>query len=279
MSSDARLLELEFLSRLSRFAQTEVSINSNIPFRDMIVHLLVEGMVNDVAGLRLWSNNIEEMTHHVMRVAEYERNRALVFFLDNQKISVRISHKGRVRLAELEQAIKAGREREPFGILLGARYWERDLSIALLSASTDAPVALCFLDMNGLKAINDERGHEVGNEAIRAFLRVVAANVEEVGDAYRYGGDEVVVILPGTNADAAEKRMVALLKQLGGEKIDGVETLTASCGIGIAANPDLPSKRFSEAVDAVQYRAKAASKEGPKRQSVLALEGGKVVVV
>lgn len=118
---------------------------------------------------------------------------------------LRISHKGRIRLAELEQAIKTGREREPFGILLSARYWERDLRIALLSASKSTPVALCFLDMNGLKAINDSSGHEAGNEAIRTFLRVIAANVEGAGDAYRYGGDEAVVILPDTDSDSAGK--------------------------------------------------------------------------
>lgn len=46
-------------------------------------------------------------------------------------------------------------------------------------------------------------------------MRAVAANVEGLGDAYRYGGDEVVVILLGINTDTAGKLMAALLQQLG----------------------------------------------------------------
>lgn len=279
MNSDARLLELQFLSRLSRQPQTSVCQDSNIPFRDMIVHLLVEGMVNDVAGVKLNSSDPEGMTHIIMRQAEYERNKTLFYFLDGEKVSLRISHKGRVRLAELEQAIKTGRERDPFGILLDRRYWERDLRIALLSASKESPVAFCFLDMNGLKAINDTKGHDAGDEAIRTFFRVVAASVEETGDAYRRGGDEVVIILPGTNAVVAGALMAALLKQLGEEKVDGVEKLTASCGVGITVDPEMDPRKFSQAVDEVQYKAKAASKEGLTRRNVLAIEGHPIQVL
>lgn len=273
MSIDARLLELEFLSRLSRTDTVEVSLDGHIPRRDMIVHLLMEELVNDVAGLKPWSSNITEVAPKLMLQANYDRHMTLALFLDGQRVSLRISHKGRVRLAELDQSIKTGREREPFGILFGARYWERDLRIALLSASNDAPVALCFLDMNGLKAINDSLGHEAGNDAIRTFMRSVAANVEGLGDAYRYGGDEVVVILPGTNADTAGRLMAALLKQLGEEKIQG-SGLTASCGVGVCIDPGHDPKAFSAAVDAMQYKAKAASKAGPARRSVLAVAGG-----
>lgn len=286
MRNDARLLELEFLSLMMRRerkfgdSRVEVSQDQGVPHRDMIVHLLVEGMVNDVAGLRPWSNDIDEMTRLVMEKAEYERNRDLVFLLDQQKISVRISHKGRIRLAELEQSIKTGREREEFGILWAGRYWERDLRIALLSVSKESPVACCFLDMNGLKAINDNhpRGHEAGDDAMREYLRAIADNIEGVGDAYRCGGDEVVVILPGTNADTAGKLMAALLKQLGEEKIHGIEKLTASCGVGVATDPDQDPKALRTAVDAVQYKAKEASKAGPTRRSVLAIEGRELVV-
>ena len=238
MISDARLLELDFLSYLSRNGVVEVcNDGTNIPRRDMIVHLLMEELVNDIAGSE---PNADRSAWYeaelIFESLKYDRNQNLIFFLTGRKISMRISHKGRIRLAELEHAIKTGREREPFGILYGARYWERDLRIALLSASQDAPVALCFLDMNGLKSINDTHGHEAGNDAIRTFLRVIAANVEEVGDAYRYGGDEVVVILQCTDADKAGALMAALLKELGEEKIESLEYLQPPAGLGSLAN-------------------------------------------
>jgi len=276
LSSDARLLELDFLSRLSRYESIQVLNDRNVPRRDMIVHLLLEEMVNGVAGIKNIAGTTDFKAKLIVQQAEYERLCTLVEFLAGKQVIIRISHKGRVRLAELEQAIKIGREREPFGILFAARYWERDLRIALLSASKESPVTLCFLDMNGLKAINDVHGHEAGNEAIRAFLRVVATNVEELGEAYRYGGDEVVVILQGTDADAAGRLMTALLRQLGEEKIKGCEKLSASCGIGVTTEPDMDPKIFSQAVDATQYKAKAESKAGSIRRSALAVEGCEV---
>lgn len=276
MSSDARLLELEFLSRLARCESLNVSQDGRIPWRDMIVHLLMQELVNDVAGVKPWTDNYHDMVFQLVPQAKSDQLCTLAMFLAGQQANLRISHKGRVRMAELEQAIKTGREREPFGILFNGRHWERDLRIALLSASKDKPVALCFLDMNGLKSINDSIGHGAGDEAIRTYLRVVAANVEEVGDAYRCGGDKVILILPGTDIETAEKMMSALLKQLGEEKVEGVELLTASCGIGVAAEQDMTPKRFRAAVDAVQYEAKAESKAGPKRRSVLAIVGRKL---
>jgi diguanylate cyclase (GGDEF)-like protein len=269
MSNDARLLELAFLSDLSRRDQTEVTLGPSGPNRDMIVHLLMEGMVSDTVGFKMWSTNFDEMATYVIKHTEHQRQLALVHLFDGQPVRLRINHKGRIRLAELQQAIKTGREREPFGILLNARYWERDLRVALLAASKSTPVALCFLDMNGLKAINDSNGHEAGNEAIRTFLRVVAANVEGSGDAYRYGGDEVVVILPDTDADKAGKLMASILNQLGEEKLKGIDKLTASCGVGATIDPEVNPKTFSEMVDKTQYRAKSASKGGPHRRSVL----------
>lgn len=259
MSSDARLFELEFLSRLASRELDEVSESKDVPRRDMIAHLLLEGMVNhESAAYNAWSDEA--------------RRSALIFFSDGQKIKLRINHKGRVRLAELKQALRTDREREPFGLLWAARYWERDLRIALLSASKESPIVLCFLDMNGLKAINDTHGHEAGDDAIRSYLRVIADNVSEVGDAYRCGGDEVVVIIPGMTIEAAEATMTVLLRQLGEENIHG-EALTASCGIGVAVNPDVQPKSFREVVDKVQYQAKKLSKEEPRRRSVLAVEG------
>lgn len=271
--SDARLLEIEFLSRLSRSKSLILTRDDDIPRRDLIAYLIMEGLAEDATGPG-WPSMTP--TSFAQSATYLQQKRAYCFgqFLCDQPVVLCISHKGRVRLAELEQALKTGRDREPFGILLGARYWERDLRIALLSASKESPVALCFLDMNGLKAINDSRGHECGNDAIRTFLRVVAANVEGTGDAYRYGGDEVIVILPDTNEDVASKLMSSLLNQLAAEKLEGVETLTASCGIGVATDPELDPKAFSQAVDATQYKAKEASKHGPKRRSVLAIEGG-----
>lgn len=157
--------------------------------------------------------------------------------LNGQPIRVRISHKGSLRVAELEQLITADRERDPFGIVLAGRYWERDLTIALLHASAETPVAVVFTDMNGLKAINDGIDHAAGDLAIKTYLHEVANAVDEVGEAYRVGGDEVVAILPGVTEKRARDIMHAMLKSLGEANALEDRRLTASVGIALATDP------------------------------------------
>ncbi len=62
-----------------------------------------------------------------------------------------------------------------------------------------------FLDLDRLKQINDEHGHEAGNEVLRAVSAELKAAVRASDLAARYGGDEFVVILTRTRQDGAER--------------------------------------------------------------------------
>ncbi|HXR11221.1 MAG TPA: GGDEF domain-containing protein, partial [Gaiellaceae bacterium] len=61
------------------------------------------------------------------------------------------------------------------------------------------PLSVCILDVDQLKAINDTRGHEAGDEALVG----VAGALRQGGEAFRFGGDEFVLLLPGHTAPAA----------------------------------------------------------------------------
>src|SRR5207244_5458270 len=71
----------------------------------------------------------------IANVLEFERIDPLARVMGGQQVTLRISHKGRVRLAELEQGLKTGRDREPFNILFGKRHIIPDLLIALASTT------------------------------------------------------------------------------------------------------------------------------------------------
>ena len=114
-----------------------------------------------------------------------------------------MTHRRRVRLSELVQALRSGREREPFGILWDGRHATVDLEIMLLDASAQSPVSIVYMDMNGLKQLNDTHGHDAGNRGLRAYFEAVSAALADVGQAYRLGGDEVLALLPGRDRAAA----------------------------------------------------------------------------
>ena len=76
-----------------------------------------------------------------------------------------MTHRGRVRLSELKQALRSRSEHEPFGILWDGRHATVDLEIMLLDASAQSPISIVYMDMNGLKQLNDTHGHDAGNRA------------------------------------------------------------------------------------------------------------------
>ena len=67
------------------------------------------------------------------------------------------------------------------------------------SARTGRPFALLFLDLNGLKKINDRYGHLAGNQALRRVADALRKCCRATDTPARFGGDEFVAILPETD--------------------------------------------------------------------------------
>ena len=67
-----------------------------------------------------------------------------------------------------------------------------------------APVTLLMIDINGLKLINDQFGHLAGDMLIKAAAQVVKNSISSDDRAFRYGGDEIVVLLPGVSLQEAQ---------------------------------------------------------------------------
>jgi len=71
------------------------------------------------------------------------------------------------------------------------------------SRRTGRPFSVLLLDLDGLKAINDEHGHLVGSRAICRLASVLRIHSRSMDTAARYGGDEFAVILPEAGEEAA----------------------------------------------------------------------------
>jgi diguanylate cyclase (GGDEF)-like protein len=86
------------------------------------------------------------------------------------------------------------------------RAFHEDLARDLRRQARDGrPLALIMLDLNGLKAVNDTRGHQAGDERLRTLADTLDKSCSGRSCAYRVGGDEFAVILPDARAwDAVE---------------------------------------------------------------------------
>lgn len=63
--------------------------------------------------------------------------------------------------------------------------------------------ALLILDLDYFKKVNDEFGHRVGDDVLRYLAKTIRESLRQSDHAYRYGGEELVVLLPGINSEEA----------------------------------------------------------------------------
>jgi diguanylate cyclase (GGDEF)-like protein len=130
---------------------------------------------------------------------------------------------------------------------------------------TNGRIAVLFVDLLGVKQINDAYGHEVGDHllsALAARLREAAGPDDVV---VRYGGDEFVVLCPDvTSPMSAERVATRVLQAIETPFPMGAETLEISGCIGIAITEERPARpeEVLADADAAMHQAKAA---GPGR--------------
>jgi diguanylate cyclase (GGDEF)-like protein len=122
---------------------------------------------------------------------------------------------------------------------------------------------LLMIDLDGLKAVNDSYGHHRGDEVLRSLAGVIRRSIRLVDTAYRYGGDEFLVLLPET--DFAGAFVVAEKIRAGAEEVGlkagGGELLT-SVSIGLVSCPEdgTSTEELMIAVDRAMYQAKSLGK-------------------
>ena len=128
----------------------------------------------------------------------------------------------------------------------------------------NVPLACLMIDLDGLKSVNDERGHPAGDELIRLAGRVIGESCRAVDVTARYGGDEFCVLMPhteGHQALAVAERILRSFREA--TLIRGPGGPVVGLSIGLAdnhvSNPDSADQLVTHA-DQALYAAKSAGK-------------------
>jgi len=124
--------------------------------------------------------------------------------------------------------------------------------------------SVLFLDLDHFKRINDEYGHLNGSRLLAQFGRLLREHLRLVDAAFRYGGDEFVVLLPQTGKDAAvlvARRLMATFNRAAWLAAEGVRLgLTASIGIASYPQDGNTSQAIVQLADEMMYRVKQSGR-------------------
>ena len=86
-------------------------------------------------------------------------------------------------------------------------------------SKTNCMMSICFIDVNGLKQVNDSLGHEFGDELIVTVVKTIRANIREDDFVIRMGGDEFLIVFLGmddTRAEAVWSRIITEFETING---------------------------------------------------------------
>ncbi|MGQ9817750.1 MAG: diguanylate cyclase [bacterium] len=150
---------------------------------------------------------------------------------------------------------------DPLTGIFNRRYFENQLSKELQRASRyEHPLAILFLDIDKFKKVNDEFGHQVGDEVLLELAQILERNLRSVDVIARYGGDEFIILLPETKKESAYKTANRILYAI--QRYDffkgNLQIKELGVSIGVASFPEDAGGTYEliKKADIALYKAK-----------------------
>ncbi|MBZ2169717.1 GGDEF domain-containing protein [Marinobacter sp. F4216] len=150
---------------------------------------------------------------------------------------------------------------DPLTGVRNRRCMDQELAMSVAAAErTGQPYTLALLDLDHFKRINDQYGHSVGDDVLTTLVNLIQQNTRRTDFLFRYGGEEFVLLLPGTAGPGVKKVMCNLQATIRKHlRVEG-QSVTASFGV---AELDIGEgvDGWLERADAALYRAKEAGRD------------------
>jgi len=146
------------------------------------------------------------------------------------------------------------------------RYMSRHLDNLVSQATRNGkPLSFLILDIDYFKAVNDQHGHDIGDEVLREFASRISANVRGIDLACRYGGEEFVVVMPDTDMALAFSIAERLRKSIETTPIaisraPGKLGITISIGIAATIGTGDNTEALLHRADQALYSAKRSGR-------------------
>jgi len=177
-----------------------------------------------------------------------------IFIDDGNKIQI-LNKMEQYRKEATEDALTGIANRRNLEILLNSRLYEFE--------TMKIPFALAFIDIDNFKHVNDEFGHDVGDEVIKMVTKTIDGNARKHDVIGRWGGEEFVALLSNIGSEditQAAERIRVLVEQSSVRNSDASEVkVTVSIGVTEVQYEDTVDSIVKRA-DMLMYKSKVAGK-------------------
>jgi diguanylate cyclase (GGDEF)-like protein len=122
------------------------------------------------------------------------------------------------------------------------------------------PVAMLMIDLDHFKTFNDNHGHIAGDNVLTATAVTLRNVVGAKGNCYRYGGEELVVLLPNYSGEEAVPLAERIRASVASIKLEGLPQITVSVGVSLSDSAGYESAGLLSAADRALYAGKKAGR-------------------
>ncbi|MGB3188792.1 MAG: diguanylate cyclase [Limnoraphis sp.] len=167
---------------------------------------------------------------------------------------------------QLRESLRYQSIRDPLTTLFNRRYMEESLTREINRVTRNTyPIGILMIDIDHFKQFNDTYGHDTGDSVLKAIGHFLQSQVRGSDIACRYGGEELILILPEVNLKETQNRAEQIregVKKLqlkrGSQKLNEI-----TVSIGVACFPDqgLTGEIVIQAADAALYKAKEQGRD------------------
>jgi diguanylate cyclase (GGDEF)-like protein len=182
---------------------------------------------------------------------------ALVYLIGKERwIHDNIQLERRLELEERARNLDTRATTDPLTGLYNRRKFDRSIATEILRVQRyGTPLSLIIYDVDHFKNINDTAGHQAGDNVLIKLTRFVAARVRDSDIQARWGGEEFVILCPGSTMPMASQLAGNLRDTIRTLAFDHARTVTCSFGVAQYVDGDTAESLLARADDAL-YQAK-----------------------
>jgi diguanylate cyclase (GGDEF)-like protein len=230
---DLILLDVMMPSLDGNEVARRIKQNPSLPFIPIIMQTALDSTESKVEGLEAGADD------YITKPIEFAELKArLRSMLRIKRLQEELEERER-QLLEANERLKHMSRTDSLTGLDNRRYFEQQLDLMFAhSQRLSEPLSCVMCDLDRFKSVNDEHGHHAGDAVLKQFAAILKREAREIDRVGRYGGEEFIVLLPGTVLDASVTFAERVRKQVENHTFvfDG-GTIRRTASFGVAGWP------------------------------------------